>query len=71
MNFESPIAGMVLQVLVSPGDEVSRGQDIVMIEAMKHVLNLAAESDGVVESVLVAPKEIVQEGQIMITFKQS
>ena len=71
MNFESPIAGLVIQILVSPGDEVSRGQDIVMIEAMKHVLNLAAERDGVVESVLVAPNEIVQEGQVMITFKQS
>lgn len=71
MKFEAPIAGLVLRILVSPGDEVSRGQDIVVIEAMKTELNLAAEGDGVVESVLVAPDEVVYEGQILVTFKQT
>ena len=71
LKFEAPIAGLVLRILVSPGDEVSRGQDIVVIEAMKTELNLAAEGDAIVESILVAPDEIVQEGQILVTFKQT
>lgn len=69
MHFEAPIAGLILQILVSPGDEVVHGQEIVVIEAMKTELPLAAESGGIVESINVTTDEIVQKGQVLITFK--
>ena len=45
--------------------------NIVIIEAMKTELNLAAEGSGVVESVLVAPNDMVHEGQVLVTFKRA
>ena len=52
------------------GDAVTRGQVLVVLEAMKTVFRLAAPADGVVETVSCAPGETVQEGQILVSFQE-
>ncbi|MEJ7717169.1 MAG: biotin/lipoyl-containing protein [Thermoleophilaceae bacterium] len=46
--------GTVLRVEVEAGEEVSEGQRLVVLEAMKMELSVAAPFDGVVERVEVA-----------------
>ena len=50
----SPMPGTVLAVNVSPGDEVTAGQPIVVVEAMKMEHVIVAPADGTVTEVLVA-----------------
>ena len=50
----SPVPGRVASVLVQPGDAVSRGQPLVVVEAMKMELTLAAPQDGTV-AMCIAP----------------
>jgi 3-methylcrotonyl-CoA carboxylase alpha subunit len=54
--------GKVLGVLVEKGDQVSRGQRVAIIEAMKMEHTLVAPIDGVVAEVAVAKDAQVAEG---------
>jgi biotin carboxyl carrier protein len=45
---------------------VSRGQDLVIVEAMKMELAVKASADGVVKAVLCAPGEQVDRGQTLV-----
>ena len=67
----APIPGLVTQVLTSVGDQVTRGQVLVVVEAMKTVFRLAAKADTVVASVNCSAGEMVQEGQILVGFVEA
>ncbi|MBX6342741.1 MAG: carbamoyl phosphate synthase, partial [Thermomicrobiaceae bacterium] len=58
----SPIQGTVLTVAVEPGQQVSAGSLVCVIEAMKMENEILAPTDGVVASVEVAPGQAVQIG---------
>lgn len=58
--------GQIVAVLVAPGDKVERGQALVLMEAMKMELRVAAPYDGTVSRVLVAPGEAVERGQTLV-----
>jgi 3-methylcrotonyl-CoA carboxylase alpha subunit len=64
----APIPGLVTQVLAAVGDSVTRGQVLVVLEAMKTVFRLSAPADTVVASVSCAAGEMVQEGQMLVGF---
>jgi len=64
----APIPGQVTQVTASVGQSVTRGDILVVLEAMKTVFRLPAPSDGVVESVGCAVGEMVQDGQVLVSF---
>lgn len=55
----SPMPGIVAAVPVAVGDEVVRGQTVVVLEAMKMMHEIAAGASGRVTSVLVVPGQQV------------
>ncbi len=65
----APIPGVVTEVAVAAGDAVTRGQILVVLEAMKTVFRLTARADAVVETVSCAKGDMVQDGQILVGFK--
>ncbi len=62
----APIPGRVAGVNVAVGDSVTRGQVLVMLEAMKMELSLTAPADGVVSTVLCAVGDMVDEGRQLV-----
>jgi biotin carboxyl carrier protein len=64
----SPIAGTVLEVKVAPGDVVTEGQPLLIIEAMKMETAIAAPGAGTIKAVLVAAGDGVRENQTLIEF---
>ena len=64
----SPIAGTVLEVKVGPGDTVTQGQTLLVIEAMKMETAIAAPHAGTVKDVLVAAGDGVRENQTLVEF---
>jgi len=58
----APMPATVVRVLVSPGQAVTRGMPLVLLEAMKMELPLRAPHDGVVESIGCADGDLVQPG---------
>lgn len=67
----SPIAGRVVEVKVKPGDKVSKGDVILLMESMKMIIEVKSDLDGVVEDVYVAPGKAVQKGDKLLKVKTS
>jgi len=61
----SPIAGLVIAVLATTGERVTRRQPVMVIEAMKMQNNVSPEVDGVLMAVHVSPGEAVKAGQVL------
>ena len=65
-SFTAPMPGGVLDVLVSAGDEVSAGQALLVLEAMKMEHRVTAPYDGTVTAVHVAQGDRVQQGEMLL-----
>jgi 3-methylcrotonyl-CoA carboxylase alpha subunit len=64
----APLPGQVTQLLASEGQEVARGDVLVVLEAMKTVFRLAAPRAGRIETISCRVGETVRDGQILIQF---
>lgn len=64
----SPMTGKVVLVAAAAGDEVGEGRTIVVIEAMKMENELRTVADVVVDTVHVAPGDLVNPGDVLVTF---
>ncbi|MCH8799461.1 MAG: biotin/lipoyl-binding protein [Chloroflexi bacterium] len=62
----SPLSGRVISILVRPGDRVSAGQEVCVVEAMKMEQSIRATRDGVVKEVLVQPMDSVRTNDPLI-----
>jgi len=69
MNIESTVSGIVLQVLVAPGDPISIDQEVVLIESMKMEIPVVAEITGTVDEVLVQEGDTIEEGEVLVSLK--
>jgi biotin carboxyl carrier protein len=58
--------GRVARVLVESGQEVARGQGLVVVEAMKMENEIASPRDGTVNAVRVAPGQTVETGAVLV-----
>lgn len=63
------MAGTIMQILVSAGEEVSAGQDVIMMESMKMEVPIQAEAAGTVKEVKVNIGDFVNEGDIVIVLE--
>jgi acetyl-CoA carboxylase carboxyltransferase component/biotin carboxyl carrier protein len=63
----APMPAVVGQVRVQPGDRVSQGQQILVLEAMKLEAAISAPRAGRVREVLVAPNQHVAAGAPLLT----
>ena len=64
---EAALAGNIFKVLVRPGDSVTAGQTIVVLEAMKMETEIAAHRDGTIVQVLVREGDAVAVGDLLLS----
>jgi biotin carboxyl carrier protein len=62
----SPMPATVVQVLVSPGARVKKGEAVVLLEAMKMELPVRARAEGTVSAVRCRAGELVQAEQVLV-----
>jgi len=70
-DIRSPIKGTVNEVPVSEGDEVSAGQVLIVLEAMKMLNNVVSAINGKVQEVLKNPGDPVEVGDPLIVVKKA
>jgi len=68
---EAPMPGTVIKILVSPGDRVQRGQELLVVEAMKMENALRAPRAGVVRAVQAELGEMVAPGRTLVELESS
>ena len=64
---ESVMPGVVVQLLVGPGDAVEEGQPLLILEAMKMQNEIIAPAAAVIEAVHVAEGQAIESGVKLIT----
>lgn len=67
-DLKAPMPGMVLKVLVSDGDEVKKGDNLIVLEAMKMENIIKSPADLVVKTIKVSPSDKVEKNQVMVVF---
>ena len=55
----------VFKILVKVGDKVSKGQNVVILEAMKMEINIESPKDGVIKEILVNQGDTVDSNQVL------
>mgnify|MGYP003450298057 CR=1 FL=1 len=63
---KAPMAGTILDVKVSVGQQVNAGDVLFILEAMKLENEVVAEFSGVVKSIAVSKGTAVQNGQVLV-----
>ena len=65
----APMNGAIVGVFAKPGDRVTRGQRVVVLEAMKMQHEIGAERDGIIDKILVKPGDQVATRQLLAELK--
>jgi acetyl/propionyl-CoA carboxylase alpha subunit len=66
---KAPMPGLIVRVNVKPGDTVTAGQGVVVMEAMKMENELRATAAGTVKSVEVIPGAAVEKGALLVALE--
>jgi len=67
-EIKAPMPGMVLKVFVSEGDEVKKGDNLLVLEAMKMENIIKSPAGVAIKSIKVKAGDKVEKGQILIGF---
>lgn len=65
-TIKAPMPGLILDVVVKPGDEVKEGDYLLVLEAMKMENSLTAPRDGIIKSISVTQGETVEKNQLLV-----
>ncbi len=66
LEIKAGLPGSIFKVLVNAGDRVAKGQPVIVIEAMKMEIEVAAPQDGIVSMVKVKQGDTVVNGQVLV-----
>lgn len=69
MQLDAPISGMVVTVKVKEGQNVKKGQELLILEAMKMENIIVAENDVKIAKIHTSAKENVSYGQMLMEFE--
>ncbi len=67
IEIHSPMLGTILELKVGPGDTVSEGEPVVILEAMKMENDVSAPTDGKVKDIHVKKGQDVEEDDLIAT----
>ena len=67
LEIKAPMAGTIYKIEVAPGDTVSKGDTVIVLEAMKMENEIVAPEDGVVGEIFINLNERVESGQLLLT----
>ena len=66
---KTPLPGVIIDVKVNVGDDVKKGETVVILEAMKMENNINADRDGKVVAVQVTKGDTVADGAVLVVLE--
>ena len=60
------MAGSVWKITVAEGEQVSDGQEVIILESMKMEIPIAAEAGGTVKEIKAAEGTFINEGDVLM-----
>jgi biotin carboxyl carrier protein len=68
-DIKAPMPGLVLKVLVTPGQAIRKGDPVLILEAMKMENVFKAGSDAIVKEIKVAERTAVEKGEVLVVLE--
>jgi len=68
-NLKAPMPGLIQSIAVAPGQEVQKGDTLLVLVAMKMENIIKSSGIGVVKTLKIIPGEIVEKNQVLIEFQ--
>ena len=68
LQVKAPMPGLVLNVLIKEGDEIKKGDNLLVLEAMKMENMLKSPTDGVIKKLEIKQGDKVEKNQILVIF---
>lgn len=65
---KAPMPGLVLNIMVKVGDNVSKGDNLLILEAMKMENVIKASADGIIKSIEIEKGSKVEKNQVLLIF---
>ena len=69
IEIHSQTPGNVWKIIKAPGDSVTEGEQIMILEAMKMEIDIVAEKAGIIKSIDVKTNDAVVDGQLLATME--
>ena len=68
-DVKAPMPGSILNIIVEQGADVSQGDQLLILEAMKMENVIKSPGDGKVSKIHVSERENVEKNQVLISFE--
>ena len=68
LQVKAPMPGLVLNVLISVGDEVKKGDNLLVLEAMKMENMIKSPTDGIVKKIEIIQGDKVEKNELLVSF---
>lgn len=68
-ELKAPMPGMVLDVFVKPGDQMKKGDQLLVLEAMKMENLIKSPADFIIKSIEIEKGDKVEKNQILLKFE--
>ncbi|ASZ10971.1 acetyl-CoA carboxylase biotin carboxyl carrier protein subunit [Chitinophaga pendula] len=68
-DIKAPMPGLVLKILVTPGQEIKKGDPVLILEAMKMENVFKSTTDAVVKDIKVTERTAVEKGEVLIVLE--
>ena len=69
MHVKAPMPGLILKVRKKNGENVEKGESVIILEAMKMENDLKAPAAGVIDDILVTEGSAVEKGTVLFSIK--
>jgi len=67
-ELKSPMTGLVVAIEVKTGQQLKKGEGLLIIEAMKMENEIKAPFDCTIKEIKVQEKQAVEKGQVLVVF---
>lgn len=67
-DIKAPMPGLIFDIKVKVGDEVKKGDQVLILEAMKMENILKSPGDGIVKVIKIKKGDSVEKNQVLIQF---
>ncbi|MBV7532591.1 biotin/lipoyl-containing protein [Chitinophaga sp. sic0106] len=68
-DIKAPMPGLVLKVLVEPGQAIKKGDPVLILEAMKMENVFKSATDAIVREIKVSERTAVEKGEVLIVLE--
>ena len=66
---KSPMPGLIIKIMVNVGDNVKKGDKLIVIEAMKMENAISCQFDGIVKSITAIEGTAVEKDAVLVTLE--